>query len=150
MKSHGERMSLRLFAALTAGAFVLSAEHLPAQSPSPAPSASAGAKQTPIEFDKFMFVLLVRPPNAPDFPKEELTKMQEGHMANMGRLHKEGKLLKAGPVEDYSGRNARGIFILTTESQEEAREWMKDDPLINAGRLVPEMMKWYVEKGELK
>jgi uncharacterized protein YciI len=121
-----------------------------AQSASPGAASSPSATERKIEFDEFMFVLLVRPPNAPDFPKEELSKLQEGHMANMGRLHKEGKLLKGGPVEDYSGRNARGIFVLTTSSQEEAREWMKDDPLIKAGRLVPEMMKWYVEKGQLK
>jgi uncharacterized protein YciI len=119
-----------------------------AQQSSPAPSPSPAEKK--IEFDEFMLLLLVRPRNAPDFSKEELQEMQKGHMANMGRLHKEGKLLKAGPVEDYSGRNARGIFILTTSSQDEAREWIKDDPLIKAGRLVPEMMKWYVEKGELK
>ena len=116
-----------------------------AQTPSP-----AAAQQQPFEFDSYIFVLLVRPPNPPDFPKEELVKLQEGHMANMRRLHGEGKLFKAGPLEDYSGRNARGIFILKTQSQDEAREWIKDDPLIKAGRLVPEFMKWFVEKGSLK
>ena len=76
--------------------------------------------------------------------------MQEGHMANIRSLHAEGKLLKAGPTEDSSGRNVRGIFILTTDSVEKAREWVSNDPLIKAGRLVPEFLKWYVEKGSLK
>ncbi|MBA3543130.1 MAG: hypothetical protein H0T83_01605, partial [Chthoniobacterales bacterium] len=61
-----------------------------------------------------MVVLLVRPPNPPDLPKDELERLQEGHMSNMRALAGEGKLLKAGPMEDFSGRNVRGIFILTT------------------------------------
>jgi uncharacterized protein YciI len=42
-------------------------------------------------------------------PKPELDKLQEGHMSNMRRLAEEGKLFKAGPTEDFSGRNVRGI-----------------------------------------
>jgi uncharacterized protein YciI len=118
-----------------------------AQQPSPTPSTSPEHK---MEFDTFMLVLLVRPPNAPEVAKPELDQLQEGHMANMRRLHAEGKLLKAGPTEDQSGRNVRGIFILTTDSVEKAREWIGDDPLIKRGRLVAEYLKWYVEKGSLK
>jgi uncharacterized protein len=75
-----------------------------------------------------MLVLLVPPPNAPDLSKPELDQLQEGHMANIRRLHGEGKLLKAGPTEDQSGRNVRGIYILTTNSVETAREWVGSDP----------------------
>jgi uncharacterized protein YciI len=120
--------------------FVALCPNLQAQSPSP----------TPFQFDQFILVLLVRPANPPDFPKEQLDDMQKQHLANMERLAREGKLLKAGPTEDYSGRNVRGIFILKTESVDEAREWIKDDVFIKNGRLVPEVMKWFVEKGSLK
>lgn len=122
---------------------------LTAAAESPAPSPTPGA-HVPMQFDSFIVVLLVRPPNAPEFAKETLEEMQKAHLANINRLAKEGKLLKAGPLEDYSGRNVRGIFILTTDSQETARDWIKEDALIKAGRLVPEFMKWYVEKGSLK
>ncbi len=71
-------------------------------------------------------------------------------MANIRRLHSEGKLLKAGPTDDLSGRNVRGIFILKTDSGEKAREWVGTDPLIKRGRLVAEYLKWYVQKGSLK
>ncbi len=108
------------------------------------------AKKHPLEFDQFILVLLVRPAHAPELPKEELDKLQEGHISNMKALHAEGKLFKAGPVEDFSGRNVRGILVLATDSQEKAREWIAGDPLIKAGRLVPEFLKWYVEKGSLK
>lgn len=116
----------------------------------PASPASAPASAAPIEFDSFILVLLVRPPNAPEKPKAELDQLQEGHMANMRRLADEGKLFKAGPTEDFSGRNVRGIFILKTESVDQAREWVATDPSVKAGRLAPEFMKWSVQKGTLK
>ena len=115
--------------------------------PSPTPSAST---TPPMEFDQFILVLLVRPANAPEIPKPELDQLQEQHLANIRRLHAEGKLLKAGPTEDQSGRNVRGIFILTTDSVDQAREWVGSDPLIKRGRLMAEYLKWYVEKGSLK
>ena len=97
-----------------------------------------------------MLVLLVRPPNAPELPESELKELQEGHMSNMARLHAEGKLFKAGPTQDHSGRNVRGIFIFKTDSVETAREWVSSDPLIKRGRLVAEYMTWMVEKGKLQ
>ena len=103
-----------------------------------------------MEFDEFYLVLLLRPPNAPELPKAELDSLGEGHMANIRRLHEEGKLLKAGPTEDHSGREVRGIFILTTNSLETAQKWVGTDPLIQKGRLVAEYLKWYVQKGSLK
>ena len=116
------------------------------QAAAPTPAGSAH----PIEFDQFILVLLLRPSTAPEIPKAELDQLQEEHLANINRLHAEGKLLKAGPTEDQSGRNVLGIFILTTDSVEKAREWVGTDPLIKRGRLVAEYLKWYVEKGSLK
>lgn len=103
-----------------------------------------------MEFDTFMLVLLVRPANAPELPKEESAQLQQAHMDNMKRLHAEGKLFKAGPTEDLSGRSVRGIFVLKTDSLETAREWVESDPAVKRGRLAPEYLKWYVEKGSLK
>jgi uncharacterized protein YciI len=140
-------MDIRIICCL---AFLGSAGLTVAEETKPAPSAAPHASGTPMEFDSFILVLLVRPPNAPDRPKAELDQIQEGHMANMRRLAEEGKLFKAGPTEDFSGRNVRGIFILKTESVDRAREWVATDPSVKAGRLVPEFMKWFVEKGSLK
>jgi uncharacterized protein YciI len=120
-----------------------------AEDASPSPSSKPHAT-TPTEFDSFIVVLLVRPPHPPDLAKAELDRLQEAHLANINRLFNEGKLLKAGPLEDYSERNVRGMFILTTDSVEKARAWVATDPAIKAGRLVPEYLKWHVEKGSLK
>ena len=121
----------------------------PAEEPAATPSRSAHSV-APTEFDSFMVVLLVRPPNPPQFARAELDQLQERHLANIRRLAEEGKIFKAGPFEDYSGRNVRGMFILKTDSLEEARTWVATDPLIKAGRLKAEYLKWYVEKGSLK
>jgi uncharacterized protein YciI len=139
-------MFIRLICCLALLEFVSLAA---AQDATPAAS-SAPHSSAPAEFDSFIVVLLVRPPNAPDIAKAELDQLQEKHLANIRRLADEGKLLKAGPFEDYSGRNVRGMFILKTDSLDQAREWVATDPLIKIGRLVPEFLKWYVMKGSLK
>lgn len=140
-------MLIRLFCCLALLGFVsngVAADATPAASPAP------HASGTPMEFDSFIVVLLVRPPNAPELPKAELDQLGEDHMATIRRLADEGKLLKAGPFEDFSGRNVRGMFILKTDSVDQAREWVATDPLVKAGRLAPEFLKWYVLKGSLK
>ena len=130
-------MSARLICCLAFFAFA---------SPSSAQEATTSASSAPhssvpTEFDSFIVVLLVRPSNAPDLPKPELEQLQEKHLANIGRLAKEGKVLKAGPFEDYSGRNVRGMFILKTSSLEEARAWVATDPAVKAGRLAPRVLE---------
>jgi uncharacterized protein YciI len=140
-------MFIRLACSLALVGFV---SHTIAAEATPMATASAHSSNAPVEFDSFILVLLVRPPNPPDRPKPELDKLQEEHLANIRQLAAEGKLFKAGPTEDFSGRNVRGIFILKTDSVAQAREWVASDPLVKIGRLVPEFMKWYVEKGSLK
>ena len=116
----------------------------------PAATPDNHSANAPHEFDEFLVVLLVRPPNAPEIPKEKLDQLQEAHLANIKLLAAEGKLLKAGPFEDYSGRNVRGMFIFNSANKEQVQQWVATDPLVKAGRLAPEYLKWFVEKGSLK
>ena len=71
-------------------------------------------------------------------------KIQEGHMANITRLHKMGKILVAGPFGDDS--NWRGIFIFDCATKEEVEEYLKSDPAIKAGRLGYDIRPWYTAK----
>ncbi len=65
-----------------------------------------------------------------------------GHMANIGRLVDEGKLVVAGPL----GKNEnsyRGIFILDVSTTEEAEELLQTDPAIKSGLLDADLYPWY-------
>jgi uncharacterized protein YciI len=77
----------------------------------------------------YTFVFLNNKPDKKVIPKEEAEAIQKGHMANIDRLAKEGKLLAAGPFE-----GGGGIFIFNTTSIEETREWLSTDPGVKAER----------------
>ena len=68
-------------------------------------------------------------------------ELQAGHMANIQRLQKMGKLVLAGPFLDDG--DLKGIFIFAVGSEEEAEELIATDPAIISGRLVMEMHPWY-------
>ena len=92
----------------------------------------------------YVMVFLRTGPTQPADP-EEKKKLQLGHFGNMERLHKEGKLILAGPFKN--GGDLEGIFLFDTESLEEAQAWCDRDPAIACGNLRAELVKWYSAKG---
>lgn len=72
-------------------------------------------------------------------------EIQKGHMENISRLSKEGKLMIAGP---FGGKGElRGIFILSVKSKEEAEMLCAEDPAVKSGRLTVEVLEWWSAKG---
>ena len=72
----------------------------------------------------------------------ESQELFRGHLDNIGRLVKEGKMIIAGPL----GKNElsyRGIFIMDMSDIDEVRDIMQSDPAISAGLLNVELMPWY-------
>lgn len=79
----------------------------------------------------FVWVFLNTNPNRPTIPKAEAESLQAGHMANIGRLAKEGKLLVAGPF--YGGG---GIFVFRPTTVDSVKLWVSTDPAVKAGRFA--------------
>ena len=90
---------------------------------------------------KYVFCLLKSGTNT-TASKEETKKLFEGHMANIGKLAKEGKLVVAGPFMK-NDRNYRGIYIFNVETIEEAQALVATDPAIQAKLLEAELTPWY-------
>jgi len=103
---------------------------------------------TPARTSEYFFGLLVRGTNAAKLPPDEVTKIQEGHMANIRRLADLGKLATAGPF--VNGGDRRGIFIFKTTSLAEARQLTDTDPAVIAGRLRIELHPMQVPAGILR
>lgn len=73
---------------------------------------------------------------------DEKKKLFEGHMANINRLAKEGKLAVAGPFMKNE-RNYRGIFIFNCKTVEEAQKLVATDPAVEAKIFDVELTPWY-------
>jgi uncharacterized protein YciI len=68
--------------------------------------------------------------------------MQEGHLANFGKLAEADKLIVAGPFSDNTE-----LLIFKLASVDEARALMEADPLLKAGRLTLELHPWFAGAG---
>ena len=90
----------------------------------------------------YTFVFLNNKPDKEVLSKEKSDSIMIGHMNNIGRLAKEGKLLAAGPFE-----GGGGIFILNTKSVEEANKWLSTDPGVKAKRWNLEVLSYTVNTG---
>src|SRR6188474_1266735 len=66
--------------------------------------------------------------------KETTNTLFAGHMENIGRLAREGKLIVAGPL-GKNDKTYRGIFILNVKTIEEARALVDTDPAVK-GKLL--------------
>lgn len=91
---------------------------------------------------QYYFVMLTKGARSDEIKDTAIiNKLQAGHMANMDRLSKEGKLMLAGPFGDDG--NWRGVFVFDAESEDEVKSMLATDPAIKAGRLDYEIHPWY-------
>jgi len=112
--------------------------------------ALAGALLRPApapEMVTYQMVFLVKGPVWSAEPGPDSKRIQAEHLAHLGKMHKEGKLVLAGPLTD-NGR-IRGLAVYKVGTTEEARRLAEADPAVVAGRLAIEAHPWMVEKGIL-
>lgn len=74
--------------------------------------------------------------------KESTGKIFRGHLDNINRLVKAGKLVVAGPLGN-NDKTYRGIFILNVATKEEAETLLETDPAIQEKLLGAELYEWY-------
>jgi uncharacterized protein YciI len=95
-----------------------------------------------------VFLVLLKKGPAWTAERTDRTKaIQEGHMANIKALWEAKKMIVAGPMGDDG--DTRGVFVLQAATRAEAQALAESDPAIKAGRLVPEIHSWWVEKRAL-
>jgi uncharacterized protein YciI len=95
---------------------------------------------------KYYFVMLTKGPRRDEIKDTAaINNIQRGHMANMDRLHKMGKLVVAGPFDEDI--NWRGIFVFDCNTEDEVKKRLATDPAIAAGRLAYEVHAWWTQQG---
>lgn len=92
--------------------------------------------------EKYTFVFLHKKSDAAKVSAEESKKIMDGHMANMAKLNKEGKLLAAGPFE-----GGGGLFIFKGSSTKDVEEWISTDPGVQAKRWNIEILPYEPQIG---
>lgn len=75
--------------------------------------------------------------------KTKMGSLMKEHLKNIGKLANEGKIVVAGPFLEKNKENYRGMFIFNTASKEEAEQWVKTDPAVQAGVFSYEIFPWY-------
>jgi uncharacterized protein YciI len=89
----------------------------------------------------YFFVLLKTGENKSD-NKAAKDSAFAGHMDNINKMVKEGKLIVAGPF-GKNNHTFRGLFILQVASREEAEIALKSDPAIAKKYLEALIVPWY-------
>lgn len=73
--------------------------------------------------------------------QEDIMEIQRQHLDNISRLHRQGKMVMAGPFGH--GGELRGLFFYDVETLEEAEELAQTDPAVKAGRLRVDIYPWW-------
>jgi uncharacterized protein YciI len=89
-----------------------------------------------------VFVFLHHRTDKVDLPKKQLDSIMEGHMQNIQRMAKDGKLLAAGPLE-----GGGGIYIFNSQSINEVNLWLQSDPGVKANRWKIEILSYHWKVG---
>ena len=113
----------------------------PAAPPATSPGARPGADMMPRMTTYYVAFLRRSPKWAPGGAGVE--ELMKGHMANIQRLAKEGRLVLAGPFLEQTGPGSlAGLFFLQAGSLAEAQKLVDTDPAVQAGRFTFEIVPW--------
>ena len=121
---------------------LLSVKPLRAQSAKASYDSTLAKKLNADEYGMKQYVLvLLKTGPAQNVSQTVTDSLFKGHMANLSRLAKAGKLAVAGPFS--KDQMYRGLIILNTTTMEEARQLIDTDPAVKAKLLDAEFLQWY-------
>lgn len=92
----------------------------------------------------FFIVFLNKKDDKAELPEAEVNKLMEGHMANINRLAKQGKLWAAGPF-----KGGGGLFIFKASSRDSVTRWIMTDPAVAANRWNVEILLYRPSVGSV-
>ena len=101
----------------------------------------------PANLEPLVFGFLVRG-TTPSQDKATADALQKAHLEYMDALHKQGKLVMAGPLVNAGEK--RGVVVYRVKDVAEAKALAAEDPAVKAGRLTLEAYPWMTFKGILK
>jgi hypothetical protein len=102
----------------------------------------------PDSFDVYTVVVLRRAADPPSISEEDLDELQARHLAYRADLGRQGVLVVNGPFGEQSDPSYRGMSIFACDPSE-AERLSDGDPSVMAGRLVYDVMEWWVRSGAL-
>jgi len=103
-----------------------------------------------LQFDTYYMVFLRSGENPPQIEPEALQDLQRKHLAHLRSVAESGHSLVAGPFEVPPEHDLRGIVIYRGDLTKEAVQAMADaDPMVKAGRLKAEVLRWWTPKGHI-
>ena len=102
-----------------------------------------------MKFDRWTVLLVEHRRDAPRLDNDEAAALQDAHLAYLARLHEEGHLLTAGPVQGPAGTSITGVCIYR-DAVEDARTLAERDPAVRAGVLRVEVFSWQVPGGAIR
>ena len=120
-------------AMLLCGTVVIAQEHKQAEAP----------KTPESKLMQFQMALMKRGPKWSPDPSRERAEMRQRHVAHLRSMLEANKLMIAGGIRDDN--ELIEVQIFRTKSVEEATAWLKEDPAVVAGYLVPELHPWWSE-----
>lgn len=89
------------------------------------------------------YLVILKKGKAEITDKAKRSELMKGHMNNIKKLSKDGKLIVAGPMLEENQNNYSGIFILDAKTKEEAESLVLTDPSVKSRIFDVDIYKWY-------
>ena len=115
-----------------------------AAAPPPSPAPAAPPTDAPPALQRYTLGIIYRGAAWAPERSARVDSLQAGHLANITRMFKLGKLVGAGPFLDNA--HVIGLFIFSADSAE-AAALVAADPAIRSQRFAISLLPWWADAG---